>query len=499
MERLRKGGEEPLYAAQYFQYGRYLLLAVSRAGALAFNNHNVWLDNMQGRWQGRWTLNINLQECYWPAENTNMAHTNQALLEFVENLAQAARENCRGRERLGGRRAGHLGQTGGHRRTSKAVRRLHLGHSGISAAAGLSSVRYLGRRLRRGAGDNGIEGIPLKLMTEGSIRTVNELERELSRPSGQDVDFLRRLEGDILILGVGGKMGPSLARLCRNSSEAAGKPRRIIAVSRNVAAEPGIEAIPCDLLDRAQVAGLPDCSNVLYLAGRKFGSSCSPELTWAMNTIVPAIVAEKFKHSRIVLFSTGNVYPFRKVSEGGCRESEAPAPVGEYAQSCLGRERVFEYYSRQHGLECLFYRLNYAVDLRYGVLMDIGRKVHDGRPVELSVPAFNVIWQRDANSYALRSLDFCATPPRVLNVTGPETLRVRDTAEWFGERFGRPCNFSGAEGPTALLSDASTCFEHMGRPQVSAAALMEMAATWIENGGKSIDKPTHFEVSDGRF
>jgi nucleoside-diphosphate-sugar epimerase len=336
-------------------------------------------------------------------------------------------------------------------------------------------------------------------MIASDIRNPADLERELSRPREADIAFLQKLEGDILILGAGGKMGPSLARLCRNAGSAAGKPRRIIAVSRSVTTEPGIEAIPCDLLNRDEVTRLPECPNVLYLAGRKFGSTGSPELTWAMNTVVPAIVGEKFAGSRVVVFSTGNVYPFRQVAQGGSVESDAPSPVGEYAQSCLGRERVFEYYSRQRGLRCLLFRLNYAVDLRYGVVMDIARKVYDGRPVELGVPAFNAIWQRDANSYALRSLDYCSSPPRILNVTGPETLLVRDTANWFATRFGRTCSFLGAEGATALLSDASACSESMGPPEVSAATLMELAAMWIESGGASIDKPTHFEVSDGRF
>jgi nucleoside-diphosphate-sugar epimerase len=273
----------------------------------------------------------------------------------------------------------------------------------------------------------------------------------------------------------------------------------VIAVSRNITAEPGIEAIRCDLLAREELELLPDSLNVLYLAGRKFGSSGNPELTWAMNTVVPAMVAERFRGSRIVAFSTGNVYPFRNVASGGSAESDPPAPVGEYAQSCLGRERVFEYYSGRDGSPCLLFRLNYAVDLRYGVLVDIARKVYAGAPVELGVPAFNVIWQRDANSYALRSLEYCTTPPRILNVTGPEILRVRDVANWFTGRFGRECRFQGSEGATALLSDASTCFELMGAPEVTATRLMEMVAGWIEAGGASLDKPTHFEVADGRF
>jgi nucleoside-diphosphate-sugar epimerase len=332
-----------------------------------------------------------------------------------------------------------------------------------------------------------------------AIQTESDLERALSSPSDADVACLRRLEGDILVLGASGKMGPSLARLCRRAADEAGLPRRIVAVSRHPAAEPGIETIPCDLLRRDPIAQLPDCPNILFLAGRKFGSSGSPELTWAINVLAPALVAERFPRSRMVVFSTGNVYPFRTLAEGGPVESDAPAPVGEYAQSCLGRERVFEYHSRRDGLRCLFFRLNYAVDLRYGVIVDIARKVWSGAPVELAVPAFNVVWQRDANSYALRSLEHTASPPAILNVTGPETIKVRGAAEWFGRRFGRACRFTGEEGGVALLSDASACHRLLGPPTVTAEALMEMAAAWIERGGSLLDKPTHFESADGRF
>jgi len=336
-------------------------------------------------------------------------------------------------------------------------------------------------------------------MITGDIKTIADLEEELSRPSEADTALLRRLDGDILILGASGKMGPSLARLCRRAADAAGAPRRVIAVARRPAAQPGTEGIECDLLDRDQVARLPECPNVLYLAGRKFGSTGSPELTWAMNTLVPAIVAERFRNSRMVVFSTGNVYPLRPIDSGGARETDVPDPKGEYAQSSLGRERVFEYFSQHHGLRCLLFRLNYAVDLRYGVLVDIARKVHAGLPVELSVPAFNVIWQRDANSYALRSLEYCAAPPRALNITGRETLRVRAAAEYFAARWKRPCHFAGEEGPVALLSDASASHALMGPPEVSSEKLMELVAGWVEAGGESLNKPTHFEVADGRF
>ncbi len=332
-----------------------------------------------------------------------------------------------------------------------------------------------------------------------AIRTTAELEEALSRPSEADVACLRRLEGDILILGASGKMGPSLARLCRRAADKAGTAHRIVAVSRRSISEQGVESIACDLLDRERVAQLPDCPNVLYLAGRKFGSSGRPDLTWAMNAMVPAMVADRFRYSRIVVFSTGNVYALRTPSSGGSRETDSPNPVGEYAQSCLGRERVFEYHSREFGLKCLFFRLNYAVDLRYGVIVDIARKVYSGHPVNATVPAFNVIWQRDANSYALRSLEICEAPPKILNITGPEMCTVHFAAEFFSRRFQRPCRFEGAEGIVALLSDASVSHSIMGPPKISLDTLLNIVADWIEAGGENLDKPTHFEVSDGRF
>ena len=332
-----------------------------------------------------------------------------------------------------------------------------------------------------------------------TIRTIAELEDALSLPGEADIGCLRRLDGDIMILGAGGKMGPSLARLSRRAADAAGRPRRVVAVSRRIVDVPGVESIACDLLDRAAVARLPLTPNVLYLAGRKFGSTGNPELTWAMNAVVPAIVAERFEQSRIVAFSTGNVYPLRRPAAGGSLENDTPAPVGEYAQSCLGRERVFEYFANHHGLQCLLFRLNYAVDLRYGVPVDIARKVWSGEPVDLTVPAFNAIWQRDANSYALRSLEHCAAPPRVLNITGAEILSVRETAEFFAARVGKAARFSGAEGPTALLSDSSACRALLGEPSISSRQLLEMVAAWMEAGGASLDKPTHFEVADGKF
>jgi nucleoside-diphosphate-sugar epimerase len=340
-----------------------------------------------------------------------------------------------------------------------------------------------------------------------SIQDIAQLEEALSQPSNADIEFMKRLRGDVMILGAGGKMGPSLAKLVRRATVAARVFREVFAVSR-FSSPParddmeaaGVHTLSCDLMNPGAVDSLPDCPNVLYLAGRKFGSSDRPDLTWATNAVLPACVAQRFKDSRIVAFSTGNIYPFSPVSDArGSRETDAPGPVGEYAQSCLARERVFEYFSRENGTPCVLFRLNYAVDLRYGVLADIAQKVRANLAVDLTVSKFNVIWQRDANSYALRALEFCASPPKVLNVTGAEALSVRDVAEYFAARFGQPCHFSSSEGTSALLSDASLCFSLLGPPTVTSEMLLELQATWIVIGGATIDKPTHFEVSDGKF
>ena len=336
--------------------------------------------------------------------------------------------------------------------------------------------------------------------------TEEQLESLLAEPSAADVDFMRRLQGDLMLLGAAGKMGPSLARRARLAANAAGWPGRIIAVSRfsspaarRLLEEAGVETLACDLLDPQQVEALPDCPNVIFMAGRKFGSTERPDLTWAINTMVPVTAARRFRGSRIVVFSTGNVYPFVPVSSGGSVEEDPRNPCGEYAQSCLGRERIFEYFSLEHATPCLLFRLNYAVDLRYGVLVDVARKVHAGKEVDLSVGDFNAIWQGDANSYALRCLELCESPPRILNVTGPETISVRRAACWFAQRFGVKPQFAGAEREAALLSNASLCHQLLGYPEVPAGALMEWVARWVEIGGASLNKPTKYEVTNGGF
>jgi nucleoside-diphosphate-sugar epimerase len=333
-----------------------------------------------------------------------------------------------------------------------------------------------------------------------------QLEDALSAPSEDDIEAMQNLVGDVLILGAGGKMGPSLACLARRASDAAGRKRRVIAVSRfsspGIRTElerRGVESLQCDLLDVESITHLPLCDNVLFLAGRKFGSTDRPDTTWMINTLAPVLAASRFSGSRIVAFSTGNVYPFVSAASGGCVEADPPQPQGEYAQSCLARERLFEYCSRERGTRVLLLRLNYATDLRYGVLVDIARRVYNGQAVELSVGHFNTIWQADANSYALRGLAYCQSPPLVLNVTGREIISVRQAAEYFAARFGRHATFTGEESGTALLSNAAKCHALLGQPSITADQLMNWVADWVQSGGKSIDKPTHFEVRDGRF
>jgi len=339
-----------------------------------------------------------------------------------------------------------------------------------------------------------------------TIEDEAQLEELLSRPSPADVAFAGTLAGDVLVLGAGGKMGPSLARRVRRALDAAGVKRRVVAASRfsepGLAAgleRDGIDAIQCDLLDPDAVARLPAAGDVLFLAGMKFGSAGRPDLTWVLNTVVPAHAARRYAASRIVVFSTGNVYPLVDAASTGSVEDDPPGPVGDYAQSCLGRERVFEHYSREAGTRGLTFRLNYATDLRYGVLADVARQVWAGEPVDLTVPKVNAIWQGDANSYAFRSLGLAASPPRLLNVTGGGSVGVREAAERFGRRFGREPRFTGTEGRSALLSDASRCHQLLGEPEVPVMQLVEWTAGWVEAGGRHLGKPTKFERVDGRF
>lgn len=338
------------------------------------------------------------------------------------------------------------------------------------------------------------------------IRSIEELDAKLTEPPDELVSDIAGLDGDIIILGAGGKMGVTLARLARNAVERAGVGKRIIAVSRFSSGEArqeleahGVETIAADLLDDSQLHGLPEIRNVIYMIGQKFGTSGREYMTWAMNAYLPGRVAEKYRHSRIVSFSTGNVYPLTPVRLGGASEEHPTGPIGEYAQSCLGRERVFEYFSHKYGTPMLFFRLNYAIDLRYGVLLDIARAVKECRPVDLRMGHVNVIWQGDANTMALRSLNLCSSPPSVLNITGPETVSVRWVAEQFAERFRVEPRFANEEAETALLSNASRAHQLFGYPKVSLRQMIEWIAAWVEAGMPTFDKPTHFQERGGRF
>jgi nucleoside-diphosphate-sugar epimerase len=338
------------------------------------------------------------------------------------------------------------------------------------------------------------------------IETEAELEEILSRPSDADAVAIAQLAGDLLILGAGGKMGPSLAMRARRAAEKAGVRKRIVAVARfsdnrlreKLAAD-GIEILAADLLHPGALSQLPDIPNVIFMAARKFGTTGSEDLTWAMNTYLPGLVAERYRGSRIVAFSTGNVYPLRNALYGGAVESTPAAPESEYAQSALGRERMFEYGSRQWGTPVSILRLNYAIDLRYGVLLDIGTAVFERRPIDLRMALVNVIWQGDANSICLRSLAHCQSPPLFLNLTGPETLSVRYIAEEFGRRFCVQPTFSSEEMPTALLSNAAKAHQMFGYPTVTVSEMIDWTAAWISSGGARLNKPTHFEVRDGKF
>ena len=338
------------------------------------------------------------------------------------------------------------------------------------------------------------------------IETVEQLEVVLSEPSDAAARAVAQLRGDIVVLGVGGKMGPTLARMAKRAGDRAGVRRRVIGVSRFSNSQEemklqqwGVETIRCDLLDRARLDALPDAPNVVYMAGMKFGSTGQEAMTWAMNCFLPGMVCEKYRRSRIVAFSTGNVYGLVPVSGGGSVERDAVNPLGDYAMSCVGRERVFEHFSRALKIPVSIIRLNYACELRYGVLVDLARRVYGGEAIDLSMGHMNVIWQADANAMALASFDRASSPPFVLNVTGREVLSVRLVCELFAQRFGRRVTFTGTESPDALLSNARVAHELYGPACVSVNQMIDWVAHWVARGGATLGKPTHFEVRDGKF
>jgi nucleoside-diphosphate-sugar epimerase len=335
------------------------------------------------------------------------------------------------------------------------------------------------------------------------MTTEAELDEALSTPRAETTAALAECPGDVVVLGAGGKMGPTLARMVRR---AATDGRRVIAVSRwsSTAAEralndAGVETLACDLLDRAAVARLPDAPNVIFMAGQKFGTTGAPALTWGMNTLVPANCAERYRAARIVAFSTGNVYALTPIASGGSRETDTPAPVGEYAASCLGRERVFELYAERYGTRVAIVRLNYAIDLRYGVLVDLALRVAREEEIPVAMGYVNVIWQGDANRIAIECLPHAAAPPFVVNVTGSETLSVRTLAERLGERLRRTVRFSGVEREDALLSSTARMRATFAPPEVTIDEMLDRVADWVAHDGPLLGKPTKFEARDGKF
>lgn len=338
------------------------------------------------------------------------------------------------------------------------------------------------------------------------MTNISTFQEQFIAPSDDLIRDISELDGDIIILGAGGKIGPSIARLTKKALQLAGKDNKVTGVSRFSEAglresleADGIETISADILDDAQLQALPDAPNVLYLAGTKFGTKDREAYTWAMNAYLPGRVAEKYKNSRIVVYSTGNVYPYVDIASGGTSEDVKPNPVGEYGQSCLGRERIFEHFSLTHCTPVLMYRLNYAIDFRYGVLLEVAKSVLAEKPIDLSTGFVNVIWQSDSNEIAIRSLLHCSSPPKLLNVTGPETVSVRWLAEEFGKKFGKTPQFTGEPQQTALLSNAAESFRLFGYPKVPLKQMIEITATWLLEGGETINKPTHFQERKGQY
>lgn len=336
--------------------------------------------------------------------------------------------------------------------------------------------------------------------------TEEKLNELLTAPSDALVEDVKKIKGDIMVLGAAGKMGPTLCVLAKNAIKKAGLDKKVYAVSRGtdkiavkLMEDNGIDVISMDLLDKEKLYELPEAENVIYMAGKKFGTNGNEWQTWAMNSTLPAFVADKFKKSNIVVFSSGNIYPIVPLSSGGCTEKDRPVPNGEYAMSCLARERAFEYAANTYGTKVFIYRLNFAIDLRYGVLYDLVEKIMSGTKISLSNPCFNFIWQGSANEIAIRGLLHADSPATIMNVTGPETVSVKKAAEELGKYLGKAPVFEYDCGNDAYLNDASLACETFGYPSVSAKTLIRWQAEWILDGGRSLGKPTHFEERKGNY
>jgi nucleoside-diphosphate-sugar epimerase len=344
-------------------------------------------------------------------------------------------------------------------------------------------------------------------------RNVAELEEHLSEPDESVIEAMSKMKGNLILLGVGGKMGPTMAFMARRALDAAGKKStRVIGVSRFSSGflreqleDRGIEAFSCDLLDEEAVARLPTAANVISMSGFKFGATENPSYSWAMNCYVPAVVCRRFRSSRIVAFSSGNVYgmvplthPDGAINHGSC-ETDALRPDGEYAMTAVGRERMYEHFSRSLNIPLVLLRLNYATELRYGVLVDLAQDIAAGRPIDVSMARVNTIWLQDANRMTLRAFAHASSPAKVINLAGEEILSLREAGERLAARMKRPVTFRGTEGTSALLNDGRAGYELLGRPQTSAAQMLEWTADWVAQGGESLGKPTHFQTTDGKF
>ena len=338
------------------------------------------------------------------------------------------------------------------------------------------------------------------------IKSEEELEDVLTQPAPALVQFISRITSPLVILGAGGKMGPTLAALAKRAADQARHNLDVIAVSRFTdprckvwLEKHGVQTHTADLLNRADVDRLPDSANIIYLLGLKFGTSQQPAATWAMNTIPPALVSERYHNSKIVALSSGNVYPMSNVNTLGSQEEDPLTPLGEYPNAVVARERIFEFYSRQHNTPLALIRLFYAVELRYGVLVDIATKILHGEPISLANGYFNCIWQGDANEMIIRSLALAASPPARFNLCQPQVYSLRSVAVELGEHMQAAPLFADSEASTALIGDPSRICQALGRPGTRFVQILKWTADWVRKGGRNLNKPTHFEVRDGVY